>query len=109
MLVTVLLTREPLGASQLEGVAKELAEKRINALRTISNGHAVHSAPQVQTGSGQAEVRCLGHDEPQQVRFAFVVRAAPAKVVTVALTRYFLEEAGSPFRDTRAPSSIFSR
>jgi hypothetical protein len=98
LIVTVLLTREPLGPSQVESAATELEETRLGALRTISNGHAVHSAPQLQTGSDQAEVRCFGRDEPQKVRFAFVVRAAPAKIVTLALTRYFLEEVGSPFQ-----------
>jgi hypothetical protein len=98
LIVTVLLTREPLGQSQVEELAMDLANKRLNALRALSKGKAVHSPPQLQRGSGQAEVRCFGGDDPQKVRFAFVVRTTPAKVVTVALTRYFLDEVGSPFQ-----------
>ena len=97
LIVTVLLTPNPLDQTQLQQVAKDLAEKRLDALRTVSAGHAVHSAPQIQAGPEQAEVRCFGQDDSQKVRFAFLVRAAPAKTVTVALTRYFLDEVGTPF------------
>lgn len=97
LIVTVLIARTPLAQAQVQQVASELAEKRLNALRTISNGHATHSPPRIQTGSGQAEVRCVGRDDPQKVKIAFIVRVAPAKVVTVALTRYFLEDVGAPF------------
>ena len=97
MIVTVLLAREPFGVAQLQPLSEDLARKRLNALATISNGKAVNSPLRSQAGSGQAETRCFGQDALQKVRFAFVVRAAPAKVVTVALTRYFLEEVGSPF------------
>ena len=97
LIVTVLLAREPLPPSQVEQVAGELAEMRLSALREVSGGRAVHSTPQVQTGAGQAEVRCVGMDESRQVRYGFVVRVAPAKVVTVAITRHFVEEVGHPF------------
>jgi len=97
LIITVLLAREPFSASKLQPLGEDLANKRIKALATISNGKAVHSPLQPRTGSGQAEVRCTGYDIAHKVRFAFVVRVAPAKVVTVALTRYFLEEVGSPF------------
>jgi hypothetical protein len=44
------------------------------------------------------EARCVARDEPQKVRFAFVVRVASTEVVTVELTRYFLEDVGTPFQ-----------
>ena len=97
LIITVLLARERFSEPKLQPLAEDLANKRINALAKISNGKAVHSPLQPRTGSGQAEVRCTGYDQSQKVRFAFVVRVAPAKVVTVALTRYFLEEIGGPF------------
>ena len=97
LIVTVLLARKPLNQDQLQQFAKELGEKRLNAISTVSHGRSVHAPLQVKAESGDAEVRCFGHDEPQRVRFAFVVRATPAKVITASLTRYFLEEVGSPF------------
>lgn len=69
----------------------------MNGICTVSSGRSVHSSPEIKTGAGEAEARCFGHDESQKVRFAFVIRATPAKVITVAVTRYFLEEVGSPF------------
>jgi hypothetical protein len=97
LIVTVLLAREPFDAAGLQPLAEELANARLRALDTISNGQAVHSPLRLQSGSGQSEARCVGRDDPQKVRIAFVVRATPVKVVTVALTRYFLEEVGTPF------------
>jgi hypothetical protein len=105
LIVTLLLPREPLAAAKLQMLAEDFGNKRLSALATLSNGRAVHSPLRIQSGSGQAEARCLGADDSHKVRFAFVVRVAPAKVVTVALTRYFMEEVGSPF-DVYA-SSIF--
>ncbi len=97
LMVTVLIAREPFTGPTRRSVAEDLAKKRLSALASISNGRAVHSTPQLQSGSDQVEVRCFGRDEAQQVRIAFVIRVAAAKVVTVQLTRYFLNEVGLPF------------
>jgi hypothetical protein len=97
LIVTVLLARAPFDERTRRSVAEDLVTKRLKALAQISNGHAVHSPVDYRSGSGQVEARCVAVDEPQRVRSAFVVRVAPAKVVTVALTRYFLEEVGGPF------------
>jgi hypothetical protein len=97
LIITVAFLTEPSDQAKSQWIAEELAKKRLSVLATISNGHAVHLPLRFQSGSGQSEVRCFGRDEPQKVRFAFVIRATQVKVITVALTRYFLEEVGSPF------------
>jgi hypothetical protein len=74
-----------------------LVSKRLAAIADVSNGKAVHSPVDFRGGSGQAEARCVAVDEAHRVRLAFVIRVASTKVVTVALTRYFLEEVGVPF------------
>ena len=96
--MTVLLARAPIeGDDARRAVAQDLASKRLDAIARVSNGKAVHSPVELRGGSGQAEARCVAVDEAQRVRLAFVVRVAATKVVTVALTRYFLEEVGVPF------------
>ena len=97
LIVTVLLTQQPADAATRRSMAERLASLRLRGLDTLSNGRAVHSPVKFQTGSDQAEARCAGRDDANKVRFAFVIRATATKVVTVALTRYFLEEVGAPF------------
>jgi hypothetical protein len=84
LIVTVLLPRDPLDQGQRHQVAKDLAEKRLNGICTVSSGRSVHSSPEIKAGAGETEARCFGHDESQKVRFGFVIRATPAKVITVA-------------------------
>ena len=97
LIVTVLLSREPLDATRRRSVVQDLTNTRLRAVAQLSGGQAQHSPPQQNEGGGQCEMRCSGVDKSNGVRFAFVVRAASDRVVTVALTRYRLEEVGFPF------------
>jgi len=99
LIVTVLIPREPFNAAKQRWIAEDLANKRLAALASVSGGRAVHSPLQFLSGSDQIEVRCFACDEPNKVRVAFVIRVAAAKIVTVAYTRYFLEEIVLPFED----------
>jgi hypothetical protein len=76
---------------------QDLTNTRLGAISKLSAGQAQHSIPQQNEGDGQCEMRCSGVDKSNGVRFAFVVRAASDRVVTVALTRYILDDAGMPF------------
>jgi len=97
LIVTVLLTRESMDASRRRLVVQELTNTRLRSIAQFSGGQARHSPPQENEGDGQCEMRCCGEDKSHGVRFAFVVRAASDRVVTVALTRYLLDEVGLPF------------
>lgn len=97
LIITVLLTRESLNEARRRSVVQDLTNARLGAIAKLSGGQAQHSAPQQNEGDGQCEMRCCGVDKSNGVRFAFVVRAAPDRVVTVALTRYLLEDVGTPF------------
>lgn len=99
MIVTVLLARETLNEANRQAIVHDLAKKRITAINAISQNRATHSPVSVRRGPNQVEARYEGFDKLQGVRLAFVVRASPAKVVTVAITRYFLETVGAPFGD----------
>lgn len=97
LIVTVLLTREPLDEVRRRSVVQDLTNTRLGAIAKLSDGQAQHSPPQRNEGDGQCEARCFGLDKSNGVRFAFVVRAASDRVVTVALTRYLLDDIGMPF------------
>ncbi len=97
LIVTVLLTREPLDEDRRRSVVQDLTTTRLGAIAKLSGGKAQHAAPQQNEGDGQCEMRCSGVDQSNGVRFAFVVRAASDRVVTVALTRYLLDDVGMPF------------
>lgn len=97
LIVTVFLTREPLDAPSRRSVVRDLTNTRLRAIAQLSAGQFEHPPPQPNDGEGQCEMRCAGVDKLNGVRFAFVVRAASDRVVTVALTRYMLEDVGVPF------------
>jgi hypothetical protein len=97
LIVTVLVTREPLDQARRRSVVQDLTNTRLGAIAKLSGGQAQHSSPQQNEGGGQCEMRCSGVDKANGVRFAFVVRAASDRVVTVALTRYLLDDVGMPF------------
>ncbi|HZZ42859.1 MAG TPA: hypothetical protein VFE58_07965 [Tepidisphaeraceae bacterium] len=98
LIVSVFLAREPFAdVAARRAMAKQLADKRIDAIRQLSNGKAVLSECSPSDGSTQTEIRCVGVDEPQRVRMAFVVRVTRTKVVTVSMTRYALDEPGHQF------------
>jgi hypothetical protein len=97
LVATVMLPRETIQPEMFRKLAEELATGRWRALATLSKGRAILSPLQFQEASGQCEVRGFARDDAEKVRIAFVIRVAPAKVVTVALTRYFLDEVGNPF------------
>ncbi len=97
LIVTVWAPRECSTPGKMHHAADFFVKHRLSALATISKGQAIHSPPRFQSGNGQLEARCVGHDAAQSVRFAFAVRVAPAKVITVGLTRYTLVELGPPF------------
>jgi hypothetical protein len=99
LIVTVLLTREAMDASRRRSVVQDLTNTRLRAIGQLSSGRAQHSPPQQNEGDGQCEMRCCGVDQSNGVRFAFVVRAASDRVVTVALTRYMLDDAGMAFEN----------
>lgn len=97
LIVTVLLCREPLDETKRQRLAEELVKIRLDALATVLRGQGIHSPVDFRSGSDQIEARCFGRDERQKIRFAFVIRVAAAKVVTVAVTRYFLDDIARPF------------
>src|SRR5205814_467852 len=94
LIVTVLLTKSLLPLDHVERLAHELMESRLKALRQLGASAGEVSR---QGGSGQFEIRGIAKDETNKVRYAWTIRVAPAKAVTVALTRYILKEIGSPF------------
>ncbi len=97
LIVTVMLAGTPFDHDELRPIAEDFAARRVEAYKQLSGGKAIASSVSIQSASGQVEARSIGHDEPNNVRFAWAIRAAPAKVVTIALTRYTLEEIGTPF------------
>jgi len=94
LIVTVLLTKALLSVDQLKVVGQQLMGTRLKALEQLGATGRVVSQ---QVGSGQFEIRGIARDETNKVRCAWVIRVAPAKAVTVALTRYMLEDIGLPF------------
>jgi hypothetical protein len=74
-----------------------LAEIRRNAIAQLSSGKARVGETTLTNANGQVEARVIGEDVPNKVRIAFVIRATSKKTVTVALTRYMLEEVGGAF------------
>ena len=97
LIVTVLLTRELLDETRRRSAVQDLVNTRLGAIAKLSGGLAQHSTPQQNQGGGQCEMRCSGVDKANGVRFAFVVRAGSDRVITVALTRYLLDDVGMPF------------
>lgn len=97
IIVSIRLSRSPLGEAEQEATANRFVNARLDALSKLSNGQTSSSPVRVQKSNGQVEARCVGSDGSHKVRYAFVVRVARTKIVTVALTRYFLEEIGDPF------------
>jgi hypothetical protein len=97
LIVTVLLTNEPLDASRRRSIVQDLTTRRLQAIAQLSNRQAEHAPPQHNEGGDQCEMRCVGLDKSNGVRFAFVVRASSDRVVTVALTRYMLDDVGMSF------------
>lgn len=98
IITTVWSTNEVLADESARRTAVErVVANRLQALREISGGTEEHSAVTWNSGNSQIEARCIGMDQPKSVRFAFVVRADSTKIVTIALTRYFLDEIGHPF------------
>lgn len=97
IIVSINLNRSPLSEAEQESTANGFARARLDAISKISNGQAVCSPVRIQKGNDQVEARCIGCDGSHKVRCAFAIRVTRTKVVTVALTRYFLEEIGKPF------------
>ena len=97
LIVTVLLARERFSGLQLQQVAEQLSNTRLNALARLSEGKVVASPVNFMRGSGQVEARCIARDDANKVQYAWVIRVAPDKVVTVAITRFMIEEAAMPF------------
>jgi len=97
IIVTVLLTKDRFSDARLRQVAEQLTNMRLDVAKRVSGGRAVASPAQFQSGSGQVEARCVIRDEVNNIRAAWVIRVAPAKVVTVALTRYTMQDLGLPF------------
>jgi hypothetical protein len=97
LIVTVMLAQTPFAQDELLPIAEEFAARRVEAYEQLSGGRAIASPVSIQSAAGQVEARSIGRDEPNNVRFAWAIRAAPAKVVTIALTRYTLDEIGTPF------------
>jgi hypothetical protein len=97
LIVTVLLALEPMDAAHRRSVVQDLTNIRLGAIAKLSGSQAQHSAPQQNEGDDECEMRCSGVAQQNGVRFAFVVRAAADRVVTVALTRYLLDDVGMPF------------
>jgi hypothetical protein len=99
IIVTVLQHKRDLPADELEEAITRLVNIRRNAIGQLSTGKAVLRETVLTRSNGQVEARVIGEDAPNKVRLAFVVRGTPKKTVTVALTRYMLEEVGTPFAD----------
>ncbi len=97
LIVTVMLAGKPLLEQTLRSAVERLVELRLAALAELSRGKAVCSPVGYQSDSGQVEARCTGVDEPNGVRIAWDIRSTKNKIVTVALTRYSLEEVGAAF------------
>lgn len=77
--------------------ASRLVEVRQYAVTQLSAGKAPVAETALTSANGQVETRVIGEDVPNKVRSAFVIRGTSKKTVTVALTRYMLEEVGGPF------------
>ncbi len=97
IVVTVLQHKRPLGADEFEDTVTRLVAIRRKAIGEFSAGKAHLGDTKATRSDGQVEARVFGEDAPNKVRLAFVVRGTPKKTVTVALTRYMLEEVGAPF------------
>ena len=99
IIVTVLQHKRELAPDELEDSIMRLVTVRRNAIGQLSAGKAVLSDTTLTRANGQVEARVGGEDAANKVRLAFVIRGTPKKTVTLALTRYMLEEVGTPFAD----------
>ena len=99
IVVTVLQHKRDLPADELEEAITRLVNVRRSAIGQLSAGKAVLRETVLTRSNGQVEARVIGEDAPNKVRLAFAIRGTPKKTVTVALTRYMLEEIGAPFAD----------
>jgi hypothetical protein len=99
IIVTVLQHNRELAADELEDAITPLVTVRRNAVRQPSVGAVVLSETTVTRANEQVEARVTGEDAANKVRLAFVIRGTPRKTVTVALTRYMLDEVGASFAD----------
>ena len=97
IIVTVLQHKRELASEELEEVVTRLVAHRRSAIGQLSAGKAVLGETELTRANGQVEGRVLGEDAPSKVQLAFVIRGTATKTVTVALTRYMLEDAGAPF------------
>jgi hypothetical protein len=99
IVVTVLQHKRDLTADELEESVTRLVAHRRSAIAQLSGGQAVLGETVLKRSNSEVEARVVGEDAPNKVRLAFVIRGTPKKTVTVALTRYMLEEVGAPFAD----------
>jgi hypothetical protein len=99
IIVTVLPHKREMGVDELEEVVTGLVALRRKAIGELSAGKARVGETVLVHSEGQVEARVIGEDTPNKVRLAFVIRGTPKKTVTVALTRYMLDEIGAPFED----------
>lgn len=99
IIVTVLQHKREIAADELEQVVTRLVAHRRGAIRELSAGNAVLGETMVRRSDGQVEARVVGEDAPSKVRLAFLIRGSAKKTVTVALTRYMLNEVGAPFAE----------
>jgi hypothetical protein len=97
IVVTVLHHQRELGTEELADVITRVAGLRRKAIRELSSGQARLAEAPLRRGDGYVEARAIGEDTQNMVRLAFVVRGTAKKTVTVALTRYTLDEVGAPF------------
>ena len=97
IVVTVLQHKRELAPDELEESITRLVAHRRGAIAQLSAGKAVLGETVLTHSDSQVEARVLGEDAPNKVRHAFVIRGTPKKTITVALTRYMLEEVGAPF------------
>jgi len=99
IIVMVLQHKRELATRELEEAVTRLAAVRRDAIGELSAGKAVLGETLLTRSNSQVEARVIGEDAPNKVRLAFVIRGTPKKTVTVALTRYMLEEVGAAFAD----------
>jgi hypothetical protein len=97
IIVTVVQHKRELAADELDEAIMRLVSIRRNAIGQLSAGKAVLSETTLTRANGQVEARVSGEDATNDVRIAFVIRGTPKKTVTVAITRYMLQEVGAPF------------
>lgn len=99
IIVTIVQHKRELAVDELEEAVTRLVALRRSAIGQFSTGNAVLGETLLTRSDGRVEARVIGADAPNKVRLAFVIRGTTRKTVTVALTRYMLEEVGTAFAD----------